>query len=401
MKIKDIAVRQIFDSRGEPTIEIELISGERRSFRAQVPSGKSRGTNEAYVVPFRTAREIVARKVRKELVGRNLTGSRMVDRKLLALDGTANKRNLGGNVTLGISIAAARMFADETHRAVWEYIREEFFPERGVRPALPFIFSNLINGGAHARNNLSIQEYMVVVRPSHSLEQGIRALVKFYRDLGEYLKKRYRAKNLPIGDEGGYSLDFKNNFEPIAIMGDLIRKYRLQGSFGIGLDAAATNFFRNGNYFIDKKSISRKALVSLFSGYFKRSPLLVSIEDPFAENDEEGFQMLRGRLPKDLIVGDDLTTTDASLIQRFAGENTISGVIIKPNQIGTVTETCEAVRTAHNNGIKTIISHRSGETEDNFIVHLARASGAYGLKIGAPVRERIFKFNEILRLYEI
>lgn len=400
MKIKDIAIRQIFDSRGEATIEVELISDEGRSFAAQIPSGKSRGTNEAYVLPFRKAQEAVVRKVRKGLMGRNFAGSRALDRKLLALDGTPNKRNIGGNVMLGVSVAAARMFADGAHHDVWEYIREEFFPERGTRPVQPFIFSNLINGGAHACNNLSIQEYMVVVRPSYPLHKNILTLIKFYRDLGEYLKKRYRLKNLPIGDEGGYSLDFRSNFEPIAIFDSLIRKYRLGRSFGIGLDAAATNFYQSGKYFIDNKLVSREALASIFSGYFRRSPLLASIEDPFSENDEEGFQMLRGRLPKSLIVGDDLTTTESSLIQRFAGENAISGVIIKPNQIGTITETCEAVRTAHNNGIKTIISHRSGETEDNFIVHLARASGAYGLKIGAPVRERIFKFNELLRVYE-
>jgi enolase len=291
------------------------------------------------------------------------------------------------------------MIAGEKRKEIWQILREEFFPNKKPANKKPLIFSNLINGGLHSRNNLNIQEYMVVARPLSSLAETVKKLIDFYRQLGIFLKKESGVKNIPIGDEGGYAINFKNNFEPIAILEKLIYKYRLQKKFLIGLDAAATNFYKGKKYLFDRKRFSVEQLTAEYVYYFKNSKLLFSIEDPFAENDSKGFSLLRKKLPEALIVGDDLTTTNPAAIKKSAAQKLINSVIIKPNQIGTVSETCEAIKTAEKYNLKTIISHRSGETEDNFIIHLAKASNAAGVKIGAPARERLLKFNELIRIY--
>ena len=398
MKIDNIFLSQIFDSRGNQTIEVGVQDDGGRIFSASVPSGKSRGTHEAAVFTFAeadTAREEILHHVR----GRDYASVAAFDKVLIAFDGTENKSKLGGNFILGASIAFARANAFSQKKLLWEALRGEFF-EGVEEKRKPLIFSNLINGGAHAENNLDIQEYMIVAKTGNgSFNESIQELIDFYKDLGRFLGETKKISPLAIGDEGGYSLNFPDNFEPIHILEERIRTAGKENQFTIGIDAAASNFYRNGMYIFDGKKYSTELLTSVYADYFKKSKLLCTIEDPFDETDEKGFGMLFESLHGKWVVGDDLTTTHPKLIERFAEQKRINAVIIKPNQIGTVSEACLAIRLAKKVGIKTIVSHRSGETDDTFIIHLAKAGVADGVKIGAPARERILKFNELVRVF--
>ncbi|OHA01636.1 MAG: hypothetical protein A3C12_00865 [Candidatus Sungbacteria bacterium RIFCSPHIGHO2_02_FULL_49_20] len=396
MKIHDITVRKIFDSRGESTIEILLKSGN-RWFSASVPSGKSRGSREAKVFSFaEVVRALV--QIRRAILKKDFSSIRACDNALIRLDGTKNKSSLGGNLMLGISVAFARAFAAAKNEESWQTLRREFFP-KGVSGRAPRIFANVINGGAHADNNLDIQEYMVVAGGA-SVRARVGNLIDFYNRLGAILKKKNSGRMVPVGDEGGYSLDFKNNFEPIAVLENLIRARGLADSFALALDAAATGFFARGSYVFGGKKLTSVRLADEYARYFEKSRILFSIEDPFAERDADGFSLIRKKMPRAWVVGDDLTVTSSSEIRKYAESSAINAVIIKPNQIGTVSEAADAILAARQCGLKTIISHRSGETEDAFIIHLAKASSADGVKIGAPARERIAKYNELMRLYD-
>jgi enolase len=316
------------------------------------------------------------------------------------LDGSENKEKLGGNLMLGVSVAFARALAAKENKDLWQILKEEYWAGI-VSDKKPLIFSNLINGGAHAGNNLDIQEYMIVADPGDD-DYGsvIKTLIDFYKKLGDFLKIKYKLEKLVIGDEGGYAVNFENNFEPIRIMEEMVVSSGLKDIFSLALDVAASNFYKAGKYNFGGSEISSAKLNQNLLDYLVHSNLLKSIEDPFGENDFDGFREFNSKCPDKWVVGDDLTVTNPVLIEKFAREKLISGVIIKPNQIGTLTEACQAMRTAQENGLKTIVSHRSGETEDNFIIHLAKAAGADGVKIGAPVRERITKFDELIKLYD-
>jgi len=397
MKIHDITVRKIFDSRGESTIEILLKSGN-RWFSASVPSGKSRGSREAKVFSFaEVVRALV--QIRRAILKKDFSSIRACDNALIRLDGTKNKSSLGGNLMLGISVAFARARAAAENKEVWQILRKEFFSGNS-KTKIPLIFANVINGGAHADNNLDIQEYMVVARGG-SVRARVENLIDFYNRLGAILRKKNSGRRVPVGDEGGYSLDFKNNFEPIAVLENLVRVRGLAKNFSLALDAAATGFYARGLYAFGGKKLTSARLAGEYARYFGKSKLLFSIEDPFAEKDAAGFSLIHKKMPGAWVVGDDLTVTNSSEIKKYAEQNAINAVIIKPNQIGTVSEAADAILAAKQCGLKTIISHRSGETEDAFIIHLAKASGADGVKIGAPTRERMIKYNELMRLYPV
>ena len=397
MKIQDITVRKIFDSRGEPTIEVSLKLGN-RWFSASVPSGKSRGSREAKVFPFSEAVRVLAR-IRRAILKKDFSSIRALDNVLIRLDGTAKKSRLGGNLMLGISVAFARARAAAENKEVWQILRKEFFSGNS-KTKIPLIFANVINGGAHADNNLDIQEYMVVARGG-SVRARVENLIDFYNRLGAILRKKNSGRRVPVGDEGGYSLDFKNNFEPIAVLENLVRVRGLAKNFSLALDAAATGFYARGLYAFGGKKLTSARLAGEYARYFGKSKLLFSIEDPFAEKDAAGFSLIHKKMPGAWVVGDDLTVTNSSEIKKYAEQNAINAVIIKPNQIGTVSEAADAILAAKQCGLKTIISHRSGETEDAFIIHLAKASRADGVKIGAPTRERMIKYNELMRLYPV
>ena len=397
IKIQDITVKKIFDSRGEPTIEVLLKAGN-RWFSASVPSGKSRGSKEARVFSFVEAVRVLAR-IRRAILKKDFSSIRALDNVLIRLDGTAKKSRLGGNLMLGISVAFARARAAAENKEVWQILRKEFFSGNS-KTKIPLIFANVINGGAHADNNLDIQEYMVVARGG-SVRARVENLIDFYNRLGAILRKKNSGRRVPVGDEGGYSLDFKNNFEPIAVLENLVRVRGLAKNFSLALDAAATGFYARGLYAFGGKKLTSARLAGEYARYFGKSKLLFSIEDPFAEKDAAGFSLIHKKMPGAWVVGDDLTVTNSSEIKKYAEQNAINAVIIKPNQIGTVSEAADAILAAKQCGLKTIISHRSGETEDAFIIHLAKASGADGVKIGAPTRERMIKYNELMRLYPV
>ncbi|TSA45088.1 phosphopyruvate hydratase [bacterium] len=398
MKIKDIEVKEILDSRGEPTIEVNVTGEDGKSASAQIPSGKSRGKNEAVVLKPAEAKHVLEKIVKPNIADRNFESIGELDAFLITLDGTDNKEKLGGNLILGISIAFARLTARAQKKELWQVLNEEFFGGE-INQTKPLIFSNLINGGAHAKNNLDIQEYMVVVKTHSSYKESIRDLKDFYGKLGDILKNKFRLGRLMLGDEGGYSLEFTNNFEPIEVLAEAIKENDFRKIFSIALDCAADTFYEAGIYNFGGHRMTTAEMVKIYRGYFEVTPLLMSIEDPFAEDDHWGFKELKAILKDKLMVGDDLTTTNPITINEDSKRKLINGVIIKPNQIGTVTETCEAIKTAHVNGLKTILSHRSGEVEDPFVIHFAKAGGAYGVKIGAPVESRMSMFYELERLY--
>lgn len=399
MKLRDMAVRKIFDSRGEPTIAVDLIDGGGSRFTAEVPSGKSRGKREAAVFGYEKAREVVSRTIRGRITDWDFATVRDLDNFLIKLDGTERKEKLGGDVTLGISVAFARALAFRGGRELWELLNGEFFEGKDGKER-PAIFSNLINGGVHAGNNLAIQEYLAILKPAASFEESVETLLRLYEKVGTFLAGERKDRNLPIGDEGGYAVDFQNNFEPVAVLEERIRDLELGAVCSIGLDAAASSFYKDGAYQFEGKALSTEELAEVYAGHFEKSERLTYIEDPFSEEDRDGFRQLREKAGSALIVGDDLTTTNPASIAECARDGLINAVIIKPNQIGTVSEACEAMRSAKKNGLRYIVSHRSGETADSFIIHLAKAGGAYGVKIGAPVRERMPKFNELIRIYD-
>lgn len=398
MKIDRIDIREIFDSRGEPTIEVSITNDRGESASAQVPSGKSRGKNEAEVFSFVKAKGILEGTIRKILEKKSFNAIQVLDQVLLTVDGTIRKEKLGGNVVLGLSIAFARLLAFERKQPLWKTIEDAFFDV--TAPVVPpLIFSNFINGGAHAENTLDIQEYLVVAKHQKTMTETIKRLVTLYQDFADVLRQKYHSRAIPVGDEEGYSLNFKNNFEPLELLEKFIVKKKLSNVFSLALDVAATGFFKKGKYHFDGTNHTTDEMFAVYKQYQKKSKLLMSIEDPFAEDDSEGFRMMSKTFKNMWIVGDDFTTTSSKRIEKFAREGLISGAIIKPNQIGTITETAEAIHAAKSAGAKCIISHRSGETEDSFIIHLARAGRAEAVKIGAPLNERIVKYNELIRIY--
>ncbi len=399
MVIESVGVQEIFDSRGDPTIEVELKVAGSHPFFAKIPSGKSKGKNEAVALSFAEAQNTLKDGFAREIEGFDGETVKELDSFLLAADGTKNKEKLGGNVMLGISIAFARALAHEREEELWEALHREFFPKEDASKK-PLIFANLINGGVHADNNLDIQEYMAVVETKGAYSESIQRLISFYERLGFVIEEERDVKRLPVGDEGGYSVNFKNNFAPVEMMEKLIFESELQNEFRIALDAAASSFYKDGNYRFEGSSLSTKQLIERYRAYFESSKLLCSIEDPCDESDFEGFKEMVEIAGGRWIVGDDLTTTDPERIGKYAEEKLITGAIIKANQIGTLTETCEAIRAAQERGVRCIVSHRSGETDDLFLVHIAKACGADGVKIGAPVKERISKYDELMRLYQ-
>ncbi len=398
MNVGEITVSEILDSRGEKTIEVS-VERNGQLYSTKLPSGKSRGKREAVSLGARHALEVLEGGLKKEILSRDISSVSDLDHFLVDYDGTENKSKIGGDLSLGLSISFARALAGERGIELFELLKDEYFGAASSG-RVPKIFSNMINGGAHAENNLDIQEYHVVGEIHNSVYETIREIKNLYTKLGELLTRNYGKEKMRLGDEEGYAPDFTNNKEPLEFLTEIVSASESKGAFTLGLDAAASSFYKDGSYNFERENLNKEKLMGVYKKYFDDISLLQSIEDPFAEDDDSGFaEMFKEYGREKLLIGDDLTTTNQNAIKKFA-EKLINGVIIKPNQIGTVTETCEAMLTAGNLGIKRIISHRSGEVEDPFIIHFAKAGGAEGVKIGVPVkRERIIKFDELTRLY--
>ncbi|OHA78977.1 MAG: hypothetical protein A3B07_01625 [Candidatus Yonathbacteria bacterium RIFCSPLOWO2_01_FULL_43_27] len=393
MNIETAEVQEILDSRGMPTVEVTL--GTRvHTITASVPSGKSTGSKEALEKRDADGRGVsdVCRLLREEifpvLLSREFTDQRALDTFLIELDGTKNKARLGANGMLAVSIAFAKLSAKEAGVPLWQHIAES----ETFTPSYPRLYMNVMNGGAHADFRLPFQEYIVVVggKPREAYDRA----KEVFKTLGDVI--RAAVGEVPMGDEGGYSPQFSMLERPFEILNELIHG---EDEMFLAIDAAATEFSEQGNYKMLGTTYTRAELVDTYLALIEKFSLR-SIEDPFAEDDTEGFSNLLSCSPKDLIVvGDDLTVTNSEVLKEMISMHAGNALIVKPNQIGTLTEVYDTVRLAHTAGWKTIVSHRSGETEDSFIADLAVGVGAYGLKAGAPSqRVRAVKYERLLAI---
>jgi enolase len=403
-----VGAREILDSRGNPTIEVdvELMGGA--SGRAAVPSGASTGQHEALELRDGDERRYLGKGVRKaidnvvneiaaQVLGYDALDQAAVDRAMLDLDGTPSKAKLGANAILGVSMATARAAAAEVGLPLWRYLG-------GAQACvLPTPLMNIVNGGAHADSGLEIQEFMVVPVGFDSFSEALRAGAETFHSLKKLLKKAGHA--VGVGDEGGFAPRLATNEEALAFVARAIEAagYRPGEHVAIALDCAASEFYdeKTGLYTFDKKPVDAAGLVQIFADYCARYPIL-SIEDGMDEDDWDGWRVLTEALgSKVQLVGDDLFVTNTERLQMGIDRRVANAILIKVNQIGTVTETLSTIRLGALHGYASIISHRSGETEDTFIADLAVATGVGQIKTGSASRsERIAKYNQLLRIEE-
>ena len=408
-KIEIIVAREILDSRGNPTVEVEVGLSDGSFGRAAVPSGASTGIYEAVELRDKRKKRYKGKGVEKAvqnansiiapaLVGMEATDQPLVYKCLLELDGTPNKGNLGANAILGVSLAVARAAADSLYMPLYRYIG-------GTNACrLPMPMMNILNGGLHAANNVDLQEFMIMPIGGKTFRDALRIGVEIFHSLAAVLKEK--GFSVAVGDEGGFAPDLKSNEQAIEMVLAGIQKagYHPGKDVVLALDPASSSFFENGKYVFfksDQSKLNVDEMIDFYSDWVKRFPIF-SIEDGLAENDWKGWQKMTRKLGDQIqIVGDDLFVTNTQRIARGIKEKSANAVLIKLNQIGTLTETLDAIQMAHKVGWNTVISHRSGETEDTFIADLAVAAGTGQIKTGSLCRsERICKYNQLLRIDE-
>lgn len=403
--IEALGAREILDSRGNPTVEVEVLLDDGTVGRAAVPSGASTGAFEAVErrdgderyggKGVRQAVQAVTDQIAPEIIGFEASEQRLVDARLLELDGTPNKSRLGANAILGVSMAIARAAAESADLPLFRYLGG---PNAHL---LPVPMMNILNGGAHADSNVDIQEFMIVPIGAATFGEALRYGVETYHALKSVLKGRGLATGL--GDEGGFAPNLPNNREALDLIVEAIGKagYVAGRDIALALDAAANEFYHDGRYVLEGQPRTAEELVRYYEELVDNYPL-VSLEDPFAEEDWEGWKQVTTALGARVqIVGDDVFVTNPERISHGIREGAANAVLIKLNQIGTVTETFDAVELAHRAGYRTVISHRSGETEDTTIADVAVATNAGQIKTGAPARsERVAKYNQLLRIEE-
>ncbi len=403
MRIRALRAREILDSRGNPTLEVELELENGSCGRAAVPSGASTGSKEALELRdgdrryggkgvLKAVRNITE-KIGPALLGRELSSQDELDRLLIELDGTPNKSRLGANAILGVSLAYARAVAAALNKPLFQYF--------GNNASLPVPLVNVINGGAHADNELEIQEFMLVPVGFSSFHEALRAIAETFHVLKRILKNR--GLSTAVGDEGGFAPQLQKNEDALRVLLEAIAEagYRPGRDIALALDSAASTFYSEGRYRIEHLALSSRELIELYEEWLDKYPI-ISIEDGLAEDDWAGWQELTERLGKRVqLVGDDIFVTNPMLVREGIRQGIANAVLIKPNQIGTLTETLRTVELARQGGYATIISHRSGETEDTFIADLAVGTGAGQIKAGSVSRgERTAKYNQLLRLEE-
>lgn len=405
LTITAVRARQILDSRGSPTLEAEVRLTSGAVGRAAVPSGASTGTLEAVELrdggrPFAgkgVTRAVanVTDKIAPAIRGIDATDQPSIDQVMLDLDATPNKAHLGANAILAVSLAAASAAARQLGLPLFRYLGG---PTARI---LPVPMLNVINGGAHAANPLDIQEFMLVPGGFPSFSDALRAGVEVYQRLKKILSAKGLTTN--VGDEGGFAPDLAGSDAALDLLMDAIEQagYRPGEEFGLSLDAAASEFYRDGSYHLEGRQLPYGAVVDYYEDMVARYPV-VSIEDGLAEDDWEGWAELTRRLGDRVqLVGDDIFVTNRLILQRGIDEEVANAVLVKVNQIGTLSETLQTMDIARDAGYGRVVSHRSGETEDTFIAHLAVATGAGQIKTGAPARsERTAKYNELLRIEE-
>ena len=407
-KIEQVGAREILDSRGNPTVEVEVLLEDEIRGRAAVPSGASTGAFEAHEQRDGNkgrylgkgvlgAVKAVNRELHDAIVGMDAEDQRAIDEALIKADGTANKEKLGANAILGVSLAVARAESDYQGIELFEYLGN------GKGVTLPVPLMNIINGGAHADTGVDIQEFMIVPLGAETYSEALRWGVEVYHNLKGLLQSKGLATGL--GDEGGFAPELPTNADALELIVEAIKKagYTLGKDIALALDVAATEFYSEatGTYKFEGKERTTDEMIAYYAELLERFPL-VSIEDPLAEDDWAGWTKMTAQLgDKVQIVGDDLYVTNPTRLQRGIDEKAGNAILVKVNQIGTLTETRDAVELAQSKGMKAIISHRSGETEDTFIADLAVATNAGQIKTGAPARsERVAKYNQLLRIEE-
>jgi enolase len=404
--IADIHAREVLDSRGNPTVEAEVILGSGSHGRAIVPSGASTGEHEAVELRDGDKQRYLGKGVLKAVANVNdeiasalidfdAADQRALDQKMIELDGTPNKSRLGANAILAVSMAAARAAASYFALPLYRYLG-------GPANTLPVPMMNILNGGAHADNNVDFQEFMVMPVGAKSFSEALRWGVEVFHTLKGVLKKR--GYNTAVGDEGGFAPSLKSNVEAIELVLEAIQQagYKPGKDIAIALDPAASEFYKDGKYIFKKSDKSEKSsdeMIRFWAKWVKDYPI-VSLEDGLSEEDWDGW----GNLTKELgdkiqLVGDDLFVTNVQFLQQGIEKHVANSILIKVNQIGTVSETLDAIDLARRNGYTSVISHRSGETEDTFIADLAVATGAGQIKTGSASRtDRIAKYNQLLRI---
>lgn len=407
--IYDVIGRQIIDSRGNPTIEVDIILEDGTYGRAAVPSGASTGENEAHELrdgdgsiylgkSVYKAVEYINTTIADTLEGFDCLEQSQIDNLLIDLDGTKNKSNLGANAILGVSLAVARAAANHLMIPLYRYIG-------GVSAnTLPTPMMNIINGGKHADNNVDIQEFMILPVGASTFSDAMRMGVEVFHNLKSVLKAK--GYNTSVGDEGGFAPSLKSNEEAFDVILEAIEKsgYKAGEDFLLSIDVAASEMYEDGKYKMYKSTGELKTgdeMIEWYATLAEKYPL-ISIEDGLDENDWENWKKLTERLGNKVqLVGDDLFVTNPEFLARGIETNTANSILVKVNQIGTLTETIEAVNMAHRNGYTSIISHRSGETEDTFIADLSVALNSGQIKTGAPSRsDRTAKYNQLLRIEE-
>ncbi|HEV2614404.1 MAG TPA: phosphopyruvate hydratase [Gammaproteobacteria bacterium] len=405
--IKEIRAREILDSRGNPTVEADVILDNNIMGRAAVPSGASTGSREALELrdkdPARYAGKGVLMAVNNinteinaTLKSHVVTEQSKIDKLLIQLDGTHNKSRLGANAMLGVSMACARAAALSEHIPLYKYLKTAEFK-------MPVPMMNIINGGAHADNNIDIQEFMIIPTGAESFYEALRMGAEVFHTLKKILSQK--GFNTNVGDEGGFAPNLPSNQSAIEFILEAIElaRYKAGKDINLGLDVASSEFYKDNLYHL---SGDNKVLTSeLFTGYFENLVAqypIISIEDGMAENDWGGWKYMTEKLGHKIqLVGDDLFVTNTEILKKGIDENIANAILIKLNQIGTLTETLDAIAMAKKANYATVISHRSGETEDSFIADLAVATGAGQIKTGSLCRsDRVAKYNQLLRIEE-
>jgi len=407
-EIIDVKAREILDSRGNPTVEVDVSLASGAIGRAAVPSGASTGQREALELRDEdnsryggkgvlTAVKNVNDEIASAITGMDASNQTVLDHALIVLDGTPNKSRIGANAMLGVSMAAARAMAQTYGMPLYRYIG-------GMNARyLPVPMMNIINGGAHAANNLDIQEFMIMPVGADSLSTAVRMGAETFHALKKILKKK--GVSTAVGDEGGFAPDLASNEEAIQCILQAIEAagYQVGQDIGLAMDCAASEFFKNGKYHLksEKKTLSADAMVDYYEMLIDKYPVL-SIEDGLAEQDWKGWEMMTDRLGGTIqIVGDDIFVTNPEIFSKGIDEGIANAILIKLNQIGTLTETLDAIEMAKQNGYMTIISHRSGETEDTFISDLVVGVNGGQIKTGSMSRsDRIAKYNQLIRIEE-
>ncbi|WP_345764006.1 phosphopyruvate hydratase [Diaminobutyricibacter sp. McL0608] len=405
-QIEAVGAREILDSRGNPTVEVEILLEDGTVSRAAVPSGASTGAFEAYELRdgdkdryqgkgVLKAVDAVLDEIGPAIEGFEAADQRLVDSAMIELDGTDNKKRLGANAILGVSLAVAKAAADSADLPLFRYLGG---PNAHT---LPVPMMNIINGGAHADTGVDIQEFMILPVGAESFSEALRWGVETYHSLKSLLKKK--GLNTGLGDEGGFAPELETNVAALDLISEAIQLagFTVGTDIALGLDVASTEFFENGVYRFERQERTAAEMSAYYATLAANYPL-VSIEDPLAEDDWEGWTLLNSEIGSKLqLVGDDLFVTNPKRLAQGIASKAANSILIKVNQIGTLTETLDAVTLAQRNGMTAVLSHRSGETEDTTIADLAVATDAGQIKTGAPARsERVAKYNQLLRIEE-